>query len=96
MRAAALIIAGLLFLGMADLPSGYYTFLRIVVTIGAIGIVYNQYSGSIDFWIILFGVIAILFNPVIPVYFYEKGVWMVIDGIAGFLFLIKSFALQKP
>ena len=39
MKNLLLIIAGLLFLAIIDLPIGYYTFLRILVTIGAIGVI---------------------------------------------------------
>ena len=27
----------------------------------------------------MFGIVAILFNPIIPVYLHDKGAWMMID-----------------
>jgi len=38
MKVLLFICAALLFLGMAELPIGYYTLLRIVVTIGAVAV----------------------------------------------------------
>jgi hypothetical protein len=86
-----LICTGLLFIALADLPIGYYTFLRIVVTIGAVSVIVTEFENGINFWIIVFGIIAIVFNPLIPVYLNNKDIWMPIDILAAILFLIKSF-----
>jgi|TARA_B110000902_G_scaffold257870_1_gene326681 hypothetical protein len=86
-----LICTGLLFIGLADLPIGYYTFLRIVVTIGAVSVIVTEFENGINFWIIVFGIIAIVFNPLIPIYLNNKDIWMPIDVLAAILFLIKSF-----
>lgn len=94
MRYLLLICTGLLLLALADLPIGYYTFLRIVVTIGAIGIIINELQDSLSFWVIIFGIIAILFNPLLPIYLNDKSAWMPIDIICAILFLIKSFTLK--
>lgn len=95
MKYLLLISAGLLFLALADLPIGYYSFLRIVVTIGAIGAVISEIESGINFWVIAFGIIAILFNPLIPIYLNDKSAWMPIDIIAAIMFLIKSFTLKQ-
>ena len=86
-----LICTGLLFIALADLPIGYYTFLRIVVTIGAVSVIVTEFESGINFWIVAFGIIAIVFNPLIPVYLNNKDIWMPIDILAAILFLIKSF-----
>tara|TARA_B100000795_G_C22648230_1_gene379232 strand:- start:273 stop:572 length:300 start_codon:yes stop_codon:yes gene_type:complete len=95
MKNILLIIAGLLFLAIIDLPIGYYTFLRILVTIGAVGIIIKEIENGITFWIIIFGIITILFNPLIPIYLNDKSAWIPIDIITAVLFLIKSFTLNK-
>jgi len=95
MKALLLICTGLLLLALIDLPIGYYTFLRIVVTIGAVAVVVIELENGINFWIIAFGLIAILFNPLIPVYLGDKSTWMPIDLITAILFGIKSFNNQK-
>ena len=88
-----LICAGLLFLAIVKLPIGYYTFLRIVVTIGAVAVVIDE--NEINFWTIIFGIIAILFNPILPIYLNNKSAWMPIDLICGILFIFKAFNLKN-
>ena len=95
MKGLLLICAGLLFLGMLGLPIGYYTLLRIAVTIGASSVVITEFENGLNFWTISFGIIAILLNPLIPVYLNDKSAWMVIDLICGVLFVIKSFTLKQ-
>jgi len=95
MRGLLLICAGLLFLALFDLPIGYYTFLRIVVTIGAVVVIVKEFENGLGFWVISFGLIAILFNPIIPVYLHDKEIWAPIDIIAGILFLIKGLSIKE-
>lgn len=85
----------LLFLALANLPIGYYTLLRIMVTIGAVAVVITELEKGIGFWVIAFGSIAILFNPVIPIYLNDKSAWMPIDIIVGVLFLIKTITYKS-
>lgn len=95
MKTLLLICAGLLFIGLLDLPIGYYTLLRIVVTIGSFAVVFTEFENGINFWVITFGLIGILFNPLIPVYLNDKSAWMPIDIIGGIIFVIKSFTLKQ-
>lgn len=95
MKYLLLICAGFLFLALANLPIGYFTFLRIVVTIGSVAVIVNEIKNGVNFWVIIFGLIAILFNPLIPIYLNDKSAWMPIDIIAAVIFLIKSFTLKK-
>ena len=95
MRLLLLICTGLLLLALADLPIGYYTLLRIVVSIGAVAVVVTEFDNGINFWVIAFGLVAILFNPLIPVYLGNKGAWIPIDIITAILFGIKSFNINN-
>jgi hypothetical protein len=95
MRTLLLICSGLLLLALTDLPIGYYTLLRIVVTIGAVAVVITEYENGITFWFIAFGLIAVFFNPLIPIYLGNKSSWMPIDLITAMLFGIKSFTNQN-
>ena len=78
-------------LGIALLPisGGFYTLVRIIVTIGAIVAAIQNSSNGINIWSIIFGIIVILFNPLIPIYLHDKGAWAVIDIIAIVLFIIQ-------
>ncbi len=92
MKALLLVCAGLLLLGIASLPIGYYTLLRIVVCITAGIVIYSEFQSALTVWIIVFGIMAILFNPIIPVYLDNKGAWIPIDLICGIICLIKAFS----
>ena len=72
------IIGILLFVAVLPLPMGYYDLLRIIVSIGA---VLNIFGGRSIFIPIL-----IIFNPIIPVYLYDKAIWAIIDIVSGMIF----------
>ncbi|MDA1284761.1 MAG: hypothetical protein O3C61_07530 [Proteobacteria bacterium] len=82
----------LLFLAFLELPYGYYTLLRLVVTgvslYAAFGLLEK---GSVNFWVML--AIAVLFNPLIPVHL-SKEIWIPIDIIVGIYFA--ATANKKP
>lgn len=79
-------ISILLFIAIAPMPYGFYTFVRIVVC-GCAGVMCYQlwntgYRGS---WLWVWGMVAILFNPVADIHM-TKEIWMVMDFMAGGLF----------
>lgn len=84
-----LIPAVLLFIGVGDLPTGYYTFLRIVVFISSGLIAIESYAkdSEINLGVVLFAVIALLFNPIFPIYLRDKEMWSSIDAITGMLYV---------
>ena len=90
-----LLTAGLLFLSIFDLPIGYYTFLRIVVTIASVIVISSEIKNGINTWVVIFGIITIIFNPVLPIYLNEKAIWIPIDIAVGILFLIRFFTLDR-
>ena len=85
-----LIAAALLLLAVLHLPYGYYSFMKICITIIA---AYNAYESRNDaqkLWLIFFVAAAIVFNPIIPIYLKTKGVWMPIDIVFGIIFLVSA------
>ncbi len=74
-----------------DMPIGYYTFLRMAITIGAILVLFKEVQKDVNLFGITFICLAILFNPIIPIYLYKKSIWMSIDISTGFIFLIYGF-----
>lgn len=95
MKGLLLLCSGLLLIGIADLPIGYYTLLRIVVTIGSVAIVMKEFQNGLNFWVVVFGFLAILFNPILPIYFNNKAVWLPFDIIGAIMFIIKSFTFKQ-
>lgn len=83
----AIIAAIMLLLSFFPFPYGYYTLLRWAVAAIAIFYAYILYSAEIkNIWLWLLIAIAILFNPIAPIYLNDKIIWNIIDVItAGFL-----------
>jgi hypothetical protein len=75
-------------------PYGYYQILRWVVAGAALFILWIAYNFKKQAWIWIMGVIAILFNPIVPINL-VKETWLVIDFIAAGLFLISIFKIKK-
>ena len=78
-------------IGTGDLDYGYYQFLRIIslilisIFIGIYGWFIKESESVLDFVSVPVGVILILFNPILPIYF-EKETWIVLDVICALVF----------
>ncbi len=96
LRTIAAICSALLFLALVRLPIGYYTFLRIAVTIGALLLLYHHWTRSgINAWVVLFGAVAILFNPLLPIYLGDRSLWLPFNLAGGVLFAIAAFRIPR-
>lgn len=92
-----IIPVALLLIGIADMPIGYYSFLRIVVCLSSGVIAYGSYSleEKINFGAALFGIIALLFNPIFPIYLQDKELWTTIDILSAISFIVAGIYLNK-
>ena len=81
--------SGMLVIAVLPLPYGYFMLLRLVVTVAAAYVAYENFSKDITNWGIAFVVIALLFNPFYVVHF-DKTLWAVIDLIVAGIFFINS------
>jgi hypothetical protein len=84
------IAAAMLLLGVVSMPPGYYPFLRIIVFVSAIIAMYTNYELKESGWLLVFGVVALIFNPIAPLYLYDKTIWAAIDLVCGIAFIINS------
>lgn len=78
-----ILIAGILFVSIADLPYGFYTLMRIVVPILSAIYVFLAYEveGKFNLMLIPNLIITVVWNPIFPVYL-DKVTWSRIDLIA--------------
>ncbi len=76
-------------IGFLPMPYGYYNLSRLVVCGCSIFYAYNLYKKQDLTFIWMFGFIAILYNPIVPVHLYDKQIWMIVNIITGILFFIK-------
>lgn len=76
----------LLLLACLPLPIGYYTFLRIIVFVSVLLIL--AYDSNIDIkWKITLLIVGFIFNPIFPIYLYEKIFWIPVDLLSSAFFL---------
>jgi hypothetical protein len=88
------VIAVLMLAGTAgSRPYWYFTLLRWVVCAAAVAFAaYGASTGKVwAGW--LFGVVAVVFNPVVPVHLARK-TWQPIDAAAGIAFVIGAILLK--
>jgi hypothetical protein len=88
-----LIPTGMLLLALFPLPYGYYTLLRIVIFGVAVWTALIAYDIKKMWAVWLFGFVAVLFNPFIPIRL-DRNIWAVIDVATALLFLCTVF--YKP
>jgi len=76
----------MLFGTIAEWPYGYYTFLRWITCISSILVAFQAFEKNIDWAKVVFVIIAILFNPLAPIYL-SRSIWIPIDIITAILLI---------
>lgn len=88
----------LLFAALLNLPYGYYTFVRIVVTLSAGLVAWRLWNGKtfkLNMITALFSLVCVLFNPIIPIRL-DRVEWAFIDAVTALCFLSSWFVIRKP
>jgi hypothetical protein len=82
----------LLLVTFVSFPYGFYTLLRLIVSISSGFIIYLNYKEEkrITTSVIIFTIICLLFNPIIPVHL-TKSQWIPIDIITSIIFIYSYF-----
>lgn len=75
-------------------PYGYYILLRWVVSISAVIIANGFYKSGLKGWMLVFGAVAFLFNPIVPIYL-SKETWVLIDFVSAILFFISAYSIKR-
>lgn len=83
------------FAAILKLPIEYYTFLRTIVSLGALLLIYVWTKQKNYALTIVFILVLILFNPLFPIYLHRKSIWIPLDVITGLLFLLIAFYNKK-
>lgn len=92
MRAILLIAAGALALAPLDWPYAYYQLLRLGVTVVACWLGFEAHKASLAGWRNVGIVIAVLFNPILPIAF-DRELWAWVDWAAAGVFAVGAFVL---
>lgn len=94
MRAIFLIAAGALAAAPLDWPYAYYQLLRLGVTALACWLSFEAHEASLPGWRNLGVVIAVVFNPILPIAF-ERELWALIDWAAAIVFAVAAIVLPR-
>ena len=75
---------------------GFYIFLRLIVTITAAYIIFDTYKNfkGINETIIIFSIIAILYNPIIPVHL-TREIWLPINFVTAGIYFFNFHKINK-
>jgi hypothetical protein len=87
MKIICIICGAIAITGCFEMPIGYYTFLRIIVTLGAVLILLKEIQNDVNLLGISFLFIAVVFNPIVPIHLHQKAMWMPIDIATAILFI---------
>lgn len=96
MKYISILLAILLFIAAANMPPGYYRFLRLAICVGGIFVLVTDYKKGMLFYQLLIVVLVIVFNPILPVYLYKKSIWMPIDIAGALVFLLNVLHKKRP
>jgi len=91
----AIIAAIILLFALAPWPYGYYQLLRFVVCGATLYVAFAAFNLQKIWAVWVFGFVAILFNPLIPIHL-SREIWQPIDVICALLFVVMVFILKKP
>lgn len=75
-------------------PYDFYILLRWVIFISSLIVALGFHKSKITAWALIFGAIAFLFNPIIPVYL-NKPSWVLIDFVSATLFFLAGYSVKK-
>lgn len=90
------IVAGAMLLGaLGDWPYGYYQLLRFVVCGVSVYAAFMAYTWKKLWATWVFGIIAVLFNPLAPIHL-SRDLWQPIDFACALLFAVVAFVLKEP
>lgn len=92
-KTPSLIAIVLLLLALFPMPYGYYTFVRICICLLSGYLAYKSWQEKINLWMWIFFIIAILFNPIIPIYL-GRTLWAIIDIIVAAVLIVSIFQLK--
>ena len=74
-------------------PYGFYTLLRIIVFGTTVFLSWLAYRSERQGWTWVFGFIALVFNPLIPLHF-DKDLWRAVDLVTAVFLVFSVFGFK--
>ncbi|MBI3666357.1 MAG: hypothetical protein HY236_09055 [Acidobacteria bacterium] len=92
---ARVLAAGMLFLAFGRWPYGYYTILRWAVCTVAVFSAFQAFAVARKAWTWIFGTMAVVFNPLAPIYLARR-IWTPLDIAAAVVLVLSIPSLRTP
>ena len=93
-NAIKIILAILFFLCLADMPYGYYQFVRFTGLVGFVILAYQANQLGRQTEMIIYGGLALLFQPFFKIAL-GRQIWNIVDVVVGIGLLISIFMKPK-
>ena len=96
MKYLYLFMAVLLLLCLAPMPYGYYQLVRFVAMVAFAVMAWNYYEKKQEGWAIVFGALALLFQPLVKIAL-GRLVWNVVDVVVAVLLIgisLRTFKMK--
>ncbi|MFC1636084.1 DUF6804 family protein [Planctomycetota bacterium] len=90
-----IIAAVMLLVALGDWPYAYYQLLRFVVCGASVYVVFVASTWTKLWAMGMFGIVAVLFNPLIPIHLSQE-IRQMTDFICALLFAGAAFILKEP
>lgn len=88
------VLAGLFFLCLLDMPYGFYQFVRFVGLIGFLILTYQANEQRKQIEMIIYGALAILFQPFFKISL-GRELWNIVDVIVGIGLILSIWISPK-
>lgn len=89
-KAIKIILAILFFLCLADMPYGFYQFVRFAGLLGFAILAYDAHRNSRMVEMIIYAALALLFQPFVKVAL-GRELWNIVDVVVGIALIISIF-----
>ncbi len=89
-----IVVAGLLVYALRRHPYSYYTILRWATSGVSAFNAYIAHQNEAKFWLGFFIAIAVLFNPIVPIYM-ARQTWATVDIITAVIMLVSIFFVRE-
>lgn len=91
-----LVPVALLVVALLPWPYGFYNFLRLGICVVSLGLTYAQWKhdDAVSGWVVAFGAIALLYNPLLPVYL-TREIWSVLNIVTAGLFIWHFWIIRQ-
>lgn len=93
-RIIKIILASLLFLCLANMPYGFYQFVRFASLVGFAILAYQAHEQGRQKEIIIYAILALLFQPFLKIAL-GRQMWNIVDVVVGIGLLMSIFMKPK-